>query len=182
MQSEGEYLHEHPGQGTSGVCTPRKTEDAYLVSVLVYSNDLGQGPDHTLNGTIITYSFASETHIRLGEWRWSIWSEQRGSHTPTLRVNRQAPSDRQIQDVGKTTGDGIDNPWSVARGKGTNACLALDTEASAKRSDDIICAPYLIIHHLLELVVLFQQGDEPNDVRVLRDHHQLQTGGGWRPV
>ena len=47
------------------------------------------------------------------------------SHTLTLRVKRQAPSDRQIQDFGKPTVDGIHDPWSVTRGKGSNTRLAL---------------------------------------------------------
>jgi hypothetical protein len=56
-----EYLDEHPGECTGGICTPRKPKDAYLVSVLIYSDVSGRvasggGP---LSRTILHQKFVS---------------------------------------------------------------------------------------------------------------------------
>lgn len=41
--SRREYLGEHPSKGASGIGTPRKAEDTYLVSILIYLITSGQG-------------------------------------------------------------------------------------------------------------------------------------------
>ena len=70
---------------------------------------------------VTTYSSASETRIQL-ENVVSPFRANKG-RARTLSMKRQAPRERLIEKFGKPAGYGIDEPWGVAGGIGTNAGL-----------------------------------------------------------
>lgn len=123
MESKGENTLRSIPARARAVYPPREKPKMHILSPYssvqnVSSRIVSRG------GGAITYSFALEICIQLEDGVSLFWANK--EHTRcvrTLGVKWQTPSDSSIQDLGNTTGGGVDEPWGVTRGVSANARL-----------------------------------------------------------